>query len=263
MSLKIFILPTFIILDVIIAIGYIKPNVDAIFATRDEIAKAQDELSRVDTVIGNIQSLTQSIENHSETREFVSRYYPSTLDEERVVDMYNYLAQQSGVIVTEMSVVKNLPARTADALYNEAINSGIPPDQALAQAEATVHALPQTYTAEVSVLGDYSNIKDFFNRIRHADRLQATLEYSIASRERDPSKAEEEAAKGIQSNFLVGTLAIKYPYIAEQQANDVLNMPLFQSPLFDFTAAERAISFVTNPLPALESGSAGRTNPFE
>ena len=46
MSLKILILPTLIILEVIIAIGYIKPNIDDILAKQIEIQTAKDGLSR-------------------------------------------------------------------------------------------------------------------------------------------------------------------------------------------------------------------------
>lgn len=263
MSLKILILPTFIILEVIIAIGYIKPNVDAILTKQDEIVAAKDALARVDSIVANIQAIGRSVSSRSEAVSFIEKYYPKSLDEERVVDMFNFLAQQSGIIVTGVTVVEDPELRVADNVYNDAINNGLTPEEATLKAQAATLAAPKSYTAKVTVLGAYANIKDFFTKIYHADRLHATEEFTVEYRKQDPNKAEEEAALGIQNNFLIGTLRAKFPYVGDQHTGDALNDPLFQSTAFDFKPAEQAISFVTNPLPMLESGTGGRTNPFE
>ncbi len=263
MSLKILILPTFIILEVVIAIGYIKPNVDGILAKQIEIQTAKDDLAKVDSVIANIQTIGKSIGSRAEAVNFIEKYYPKKLDEERVVDMFNFLAQQSGIIVTGVAVTADPEVRVADAVYNEAVNNGVTPEEATLMAEAATLAAPKSYTAKVTVIGGYQNIKDFFSKIHHSDRLHETSEFAIEYRKQDPNKAEEEAAAGIQSNFLIGTLRAKFPYVGQQRTGNALNDPLFQSSTFNFKTAEQAISFVTNPLPVLEGGQGGRENPFE
>lgn len=263
MSLKILILPAFIILELIIAIGYIKPNVDAILAKRDEILGVEESLARVDSVIANIQSVGRSLKGRGEIVSFVERYYPSSLDEERVVDMFNYLAQQSGIIVTEVSAMKTPAINVADGVYNDAVNNGLTPEEATAKAQAAALAAPQMYSAKVVALGAYPNLKDFMNRIYRSDRLHTTKKFSIAYRNRDPDKVEEELARGIQDNFLIGTVEAEFPYVGEQRVSDALNDPLFQSPSFDYTIAEEAATFVTSPLPTLDTGMTGRANPYE
>lgn len=263
MSLKILILPTFIILEMILAIGYIKPNIDGILAKQIEIQTAKDNLAKVDSVIANIQTIGRSVASRTEIVNFIEKYYPKTLDEERVVDMFNFLAQQSGIIVTGLVVMPDPEVRVADAVYNDAVNSGMTPEEATLMAEAATLAAPKSYTAKVTVIGAYSNIKDFFSRVRHSDRLHETGEFTIEYRKQDPNKAEEEAAAGIQGNFLIGTLRAKFPYVGRQRTGDAMNDPLFQTPTFNFKTAEQSISFVTNPLPTLESGQGGRENPFE
>lgn len=263
MSLKILVLPTFIILEVIIAIGYIKPNIDGILAKQIEIQTAKDDLSKVDSVISNIQTIGRSIASRAEAVSFVEKYYPKKLDEERVVDMFNFLAQQSGIIVTGVTVTADPEIQIADTVYNDAVNNGVTPEEATLMAEAATLAAPKSYTAKVTVIGGYANIKDFFSKIHHSDRLHDTAEFTIEERKQDPNKAEAEAAVGIQSNFLIGTLKAKFPYVGQQQVGNALNDPLFQSSTFNFKTAEQTISFVTNPLPTLESGQGGRENPFE
>ena len=194
---------------------------------------------------------------------FVDKYYPKALDEERVVDMFNYLAQQSGIIVTEVVATQTPPVNVADNVYNEAVNSGLTPEEATMKATAAALAAPREYLAKVVVLGAYPNLKDFLNRIYRSDRLHATQKFSITYRKRDPNKVEEETAEGILDNFLIGSLEAKFPYVGDQRVSDALNDPLFQSPTFDFKAAEQAVSFVTSPLPSLDTGETGRTNPYE
>jgi hypothetical protein len=263
MSLKILILPIFIILELVIAIGYIKPNIDMILTKRDEITVAKESLAKVDAVIENIQSVGQSLRSRSETVSFINKYYPKALDEERVVDMFNYLAQQSGIIATDVIITQTPPVNVADSVYNGAVNSGLTPEEATMKATAAALAAPREYIAKVVVIGAYPNLKDFFNRIYHSDRLHAVQKFSITYRKRDPNKIEEETAKGILDNFLIGSLEAKFPYVGDQRVSDALNDPLFQSPTFDFKTAEQAVSFVTSPLPLLETGETGHTNPYE
>lgn len=263
MSLKILVLPTFIILEIAIAIGYIKPNVDAILAKRSEIAAVEESLARVDSVNANIQSVGQSLKSRSETVNFVRKYYPLALDEERVVDLFNYLAQQSGIIVTGVEITKNLGVNVHDVVYNESINAGSTPEQAAAKADAAALAAPHAYLAKVTALGAYPNLKDFLARVHHSDRLHAAQEFSIIQREKNPAKSEEEAALGIQDSFLIGSVQAEFPYVGEQRVGDALSDPIFQESSFDFKVAEQAITFVTSPLPPLDTGSAGRPNPYE
>ncbi len=263
MSLKILILPTLIILEVIIAIGYIKPNIDDILAKQIEIQTAKDGLSRVDSIIANIQTVGQSIASRAETVNFIEKYYPKKLDEERVIDMFNFFAQQSGIIVTEVNVTPEEAVQTNNTAYDDALGSGKTPEEATLMAEAAALAIPKSYRTEVTVIGDYANIKDFFSKIHHSDRLHTTEEFTIERRQEDQNKSEEEIAAGIQSSILTGMLKAKFPYMREQKTSDALNNPLFQSTVFDFKTAEQTISFATDPLPTLESSQGGRENPFE
>ncbi|MFZ1654794.1 MAG: hypothetical protein WAT84_03120 [Candidatus Moraniibacteriota bacterium] len=263
MSLKILILPVFVILEVVLVIGYIKPNISAILAKQAEMATAEAELAQADLITGNIQTLSQSLAERSEMVSFVDRYYPSALDEERVVDMFNYLAQQSGVIVSGVKITPKPVTQTSASAYDEALNAGMSPEQATAHAEAAVRATPQGYKAEVAVFGAYPNIKDFFSRVYHADRLHETTNLAIAYRKPEATPAEDEAVQGILPNFLIGTFEANFPYVGKQLVGEPLTEPMFQSATMDFEPAEQAFTFVTSPLPPLDSGAGGRPNPFE
>lgn len=259
MKLKILILPTFIIIELILVISYIKPNIDLITTKQSEITLQKDALSRVDSVAAHIDALSQSLKGRSDTVAFVERYYPKTLDEERVVDMFNYLAQKSGLFVTALNITKNEQVITV-------VESVAPPEgssDTSLMPEAPPEP-PESYEVEISVLGAYQNIKDFFRRTYQADRLHTVKEFSITHQEdNQPAVAAGDSPEAEQTGFLVGSMTVDFPYIKEKQVVNALNIPLFQSPDFDFKAADSLIMFATTPLPPLETGGTGKANPFE
>lgn len=264
MSLKLLVLPLFIILEVVIVIGYIKPDVSAIFAKRDEIATVEVELANVDAVNRNIQSLSASLASRSEAASFVGRYYPKVLDEERVVDMFNFLAQQTGIIVSGVKFTRNVKTHSVNQeSYNQAISNGMTPEQATDIAAAAALAIPEDYIAEVSVIGAYANIKDFYTRLYHADRLYEAIEFSMGRRKLEDQKVKEGEVSGVQPNFLSGTFIAKFPYLGAQRVNDPMTDPIFQTSAIDFEPLDTTLAFVSNPLSPLESGTGGRPNPFE
>lgn len=261
MKLKILILPTFIILELILAIGYIKPNLDAISDKQTEITVQKDALSRVDAVKANIGTITDELDRRREAVSFVERYYPKTLDEERVVDMLNYLAQQSGTSVVEVSVKKNEKVATV-------VENTMPVDGSAPGASIAVEPPAETadsYEVELSVLGEYQNIKDFFNRVYLADRLHATKEFSITHRKEDDEikSADGTTVEISTKRILFGTIVADFPYIKEKRVGNALNIALFQSSSFDFTEADKIADFVKNTLPTLQADGPGRPNPFE
>jgi len=262
MKLKILILPFFIIIELVFIIGYIKPNYDAITTKQSEITLQKDALSRVDSVAENIGAIHQALENRSDIVNFIDRYYPKSLDEERVVDMFNYLAQQSGIVVSEVKIKKNVKSQVV------AVESPLPvvEDETMGVSVVATEAPEEpaeSYEVTVSVLGAYQNLKDFFTRVYRSDRLHFTKEFSIMVREVDVEQAEKEATQGIQSNFLSASVVVDFDYIKEKRVANALNIPMFQSSDFDFKDAEEAKTFVTNLLPPVQSDEVGKANPFE
>ncbi|MFA9262741.1 MAG: hypothetical protein ACEQSB_05365 [Undibacterium sp.] len=261
MKLKILVLPAFIILELVLAIGYIKPNLDAITDKQTEITVQKDALSRVDSVKSNIGTISEVLSRRRETADFIERYYPKSLDEERVVDMFNYLAQQSGASVVDVNVKQNEKVVTV-------VENAVPVDGAAVDTSIAVEApreMPDSYEVEISVLGEYQSIKDFFNRVYQVDRLHVTKEFSIIHRKEDElvKSADGETMEAAPKKVLLGTIKADFPYIKEKRVANALNIPIFQASEFDFTEADKLVEFVKNPLPPLEVGGAGRVNPFE
>jgi len=104
MRLKVLIVPFFIVMILILSIGYIKPDFDTIQIKKAEKASKELKVTNIDTVTNNISSLNSALDTQLETEKFAYQYLPEVLDQEQVIDAFNFLANQSGLAITKMDL---------------------------------------------------------------------------------------------------------------------------------------------------------------
>ncbi|MEP7162866.1 MAG: hypothetical protein ABI747_03830 [Candidatus Moraniibacteriota bacterium] len=263
MSLKILIFPIFIILSLTLAIGYIKPDIETVLVKKEQIAKREEDLAKVDAVIRNVSLLNAQIEGRASSETFVLKYLPKSLEEERVLDAFNFLAGQTGVIIKSASAKENAPQEKARAQVERASLSF----QALSQVqgpegESAVEVstrIVHSYAAMATVIGSYQGLKDFFERLSRADRIHEIKTFSIREPERDPKNGEET----LPADFLEGKFEADFIHYPTTQVSTALGQPMFESGKFDFAGADALLDFVTSPLSSLEVQLNGRPNPFQ
>lgn len=266
MSLKILLFPFCIILSLILVIGYIKPNVTDILAKRDAIGVKQSDLARVDTTIQNVKRMTAEMNDRSEGEKFVLKYLPLTLEEERVLDTFNYFAIRSGVVIIEVNAEENEPV---EAPIPEDLHASMS-FQALASVQADAQVPPpipqtrtlQSYAGSVVVMGTYSNIKDFFQRLGQSDRFRNTKEFLIEKPSEDDIK-KDTGESVYPADFLRGSYSADFVYFPVRQMGSALDMALFQKERFDFSVVDDLVNYVSNPLLPLEADASARDNPFQ
>lgn len=269
MSIKILLFPFCIILSLVVIIGYIKPDVMNILETRKKIEKSQADLSRVASTIQNVQQMTMALNNHRESEKFVMKYLPISLEEERVLDTFNYLAVQSGVVISDVAIDENSPLETSlpevlrasmsfEALANaqaaSAVNAVTPP----VAATQILHS----YAGSITVLGAYSNLKDFFQRLSQSDRFRETKKFSIGKLDQEALK-NEEGESTYPADFLQGTYEADFVHFPIRVIGSALELALFEKGQLDFQAADDLLNFVSNPLPPMEVNTAATSNPFQ
>lgn len=114
MSLKILFVPFSLILVLVLLIGYVKPDYDALLEKQVVVDAAQQQLNQMETRLGNIQSISSDFASASSDalggknadEVLVDSYVPESVDQERVVDTFNYLAGQSGISLSSVTIEK-------------------------------------------------------------------------------------------------------------------------------------------------------------
>ncbi len=248
MGLKLLVIPSSILIMLVAIIGFVKPDLTTLEEKKDLYEAKLDQSRNMSALLSNINSLTASLNSSDENERFVQNYFPKKIDQGRVIDMFNFLASQSGVVVSIMDLA-------------EVEKESIPTEEVFVDPAALVPPVPvvspKSFSVIVTVGGQYENIKDFFQRVAHMNRMHKTQNFSIATPEKDQS-GEEKTDTGT----LVGKFEANFDYFDVVKVENALSVPVFARERFDTTHLDVITNWVTSTVPPLEKPDTGRANPF-
>ena len=258
MRLKVLIVPFFIVMILILSIGYIKPDFDTIQIKKAEKASKELKVTNIDTVTNNISSLNSALDTQLETEKFAYQYLPEVLDQEQVIDAFNFLANQSGLAITKMDLDRPIEVLAPEPVIAAPAPSILSPAGSAVEEVPIVPAAPavaKVFILKGSVAGQYENIKTFFNQVSHIERFQKIRLFSI--------EAEETNAADDTTGNLIGTFEAEFGYVPPKPLASALGMPIFLQSKFDVSNVDTLLTQLTSSIPALEKGETGRPNPFQ
>ena len=258
MSLKILFFPTVIILAVILVIGYIQPDIETIFAKRSEKEVKMEDLRKAELIYANITALNKALDGRQEAESFIKRYFPQSIDQERALDIVNFLAQQTGVVVTDIDMIKNERPRT-EAVGT--VGAGVDPTEvSVSTVTEAPPEVPESYRVGIVTMGTYENLRSFFDRLYRTDRFRVLRDLKLS----DLDLAREgEGGEIIPPDFLKGEIVLDFLYLPKKNSGNALTKSLFQQSELDFSSANRLIDFVNSPVGDLAPSTLGRNNPFQ
>lgn len=248
MSLKILVVPFSILLSLIIMIGFIKPDIEVVQEKKNLLTAKTTQSKDMGVLLDNISKLTTSLDEQSESVDLLDIYIPQAMDQERAIDMLNYLASQSGVSVStvEMRDVKiELPEEVITDQTGEEV---MPAGPSKSQAKA--------FSASVKVTGEYASMKDFFHRLAHMNRFHKIQRFSLGVM---PDNEKE----GVDIDALVGTFDAQFDYFPAYHLETAVNVPVFLRGAFDTTELTSLHEWISYPVSPLREPATGRPNPFQ
>ncbi|MFZ1720847.1 MAG: hypothetical protein WAU28_05920 [Candidatus Moraniibacteriota bacterium] len=280
MSLKVLFIPFSLILVLVLSIGYIKPDYDAFLVKGMSVDAAQQQLNQMEQRLGNIKAIsgdfasasTEALGGKNADEVLVDQYVPEVVDQERVVDAFNYLAGQSGILVSSITLEK--PPVTAiapkeEAMSSQAIliggagtaNAGVPLDQMIT-LKAT-YPEPKVYQATVALSTDYASFLDLFSRIYHMNRENEVKSFSL----KKDAETKDDKGNPLPSDTLSGSLVVSfmyYPGLSTTSMQNIEALPIFNTAKLDTKAIDAIrMKTVSEVLPPLTVSSfSARENPF-
>lgn len=273
MSLKILLVPSLLAISLMLLIGFVKPDYSKWQAQRQALSQKESEAQNVQNVTANVTALNAFLDQNAEKEKFLLRYYPDNLDQGRLIDSFNFLASQSGVTLTAVSLNEVEQEQQEEGFGNVPFTSlqdgSAPADPNLADPNTLVPAQqlyqapkPKAYEAQVTAQGDYGNLKSFLERIAAMDRLHRQKSFVIKRGESGGEQtAEGEAA--VATGALNATYSGLFEFLPHQELASALQAPVFSQPTIDFTALDAAVARATATVPELGVASGGKANPFE
>lgn len=201
MSLKLLAIPIIVICTLVIAISYVKPDFALLSEKQAQLEQLRSQASSLDAIASNIKSMQTQIATENSDPEsgltdadFLRKvYFPAASDIERGIDQLNFLADQSGVIVSEIQVrdaEKKAVVLTApeDNMQDSAgllIAKG--PDGAAGEVVTRVHRTytPDVFTVTIKTAGSYEAMKDFYARVVQAKRFFSLKTVTLAREDQE------------------------------------------------------------------------------
>ncbi len=263
MQLKIIILPALVILSLVLGIGFIKPDYDILSQKRAILAEKQTWVAKIETVKRNISTLSNELDGKSDLEQWSLRYYPETMDQERIIDGFNFMAQQSGLIIKSMEMKEVIVEKKEVSDVGGPLTS-IPGESPVTEmlAPAYLAPRPSSYIAQVKAKGSYENLKNFMDRLSRMDRMNSLRLMSIGV-DKDDREATDTGLEVAASDQLVGTFEARFDHIKSPKQQSALGVPVFEQTSLDTTGLEEARAWATSPVPVLDIGQSGRSNPFQ
>lgn len=282
MSLKIIFIPFSLILVLVLLIGYMKPDYDAYVLKQMTHQSSVQQLNQMTKRLGNITSVSsgfassfsEALGGKNEEEVLIDQYVPESMDQEHIVDALNYLAGQSGVLISSVVIEKPLVNAAADAAADQAMNSqsiilnGAGTANAVASADSvialkSIYPGPKSYQATLTVSSDFASISSFFDLIYRMNRENEVKSFSL---KKDTEKKDDKGNPVVNStlNATIVVSFMYYPGLTNASIQNVEALPLFSGGNLD----TKTIDFIKSKiqehsLPELTVGDfAVRTNPF-
>ena len=266
MTLKLLLVPFFIIMALVVGIGMAKPEYDTLMQKRAELAQKKTEVDRLETLRSNIDALTMSLEQNKDQEDFMLRFYPVKLDQERVIDAFNFLSAQSGLIVAGMDIKElTVPQVELDpALEGAAGPLGVVPGEgspdALGMSATPVYVpqKPSYFVAQVKLKGNYDNIKSFLARLYTLDRMHEVKNVTVVA-----PKKEGETEEDVPADILEASFEARFDFVEDIDNKNAIGAAIFGKNAFDLAKVTKAEEWAATAMANLTVDKAGRANPFQ
>jgi len=282
MSLKILFIPFSFIMILVLSIGYIKPLYQEFLLKQAVYLGLEQQRTQVNDRLGNINAVlsdfssdfSETLDGKGEREVLIDQYIPEAIDQDRVVDAFNYLAGQAGVSISSVVMSNKVSGATANAAaQDQIINSqslllngaGTAEDIAFDSALALKanYPAPKKYEAKLTLNGNYESFTAFLNLIYRMNR-ENEVESFILKKSPETKNADGTVE---ESSLLVGDLSVLfmyYPGLTNASIQNAEALDVFSSGKID----TKALTYIqektqASNLPELVIGSfSARANPF-
>lgn len=282
MSLKILFIPFSFIMIIVLAIGYIKPLYQEFLLKQTVYHGLEQQLSQVNNRLGNINAVlsdfssdfTDTLDGKGEREVLIDQYIPEAIDQDRVVDAFNYLALQAGVTISSIVMNNKVADPAVNTVAQEVIvnsqsvllnGAGSAMDTAFDSALALKanYPGPKKYQAKLILNGNYESFVTFLNLIYHMNRENEIETFSL----KNNPETKDADGNTEDSSLLVGELSVLfmyYPGLTNASIQNAEALDIFSTGKI----STKALTYIqektqSNNLPELIVGDfSARANPF-
>lgn len=204
MRLKILFFPIVFIICLAIFFAYIWPEIDNLRSASDSKQKNTQMLSDVEKRNADINAVADKISNNLTDKNIVESYLPNKNMEERIIGGINYLADDAGISLLNVSnkqpaedmSVKPIPVETSD-------QSSLPEPVKAIQFNET----------SVSISGEYEQIKLFIDKLQKMALFNSIKSLTIKKETEKTVEQDNATDQASISKILTAEIVVKFGYL--------------------------------------------------
>ena len=276
MKVKLLLFPLSIVIALALGIFWIQPMASEALMLRAKVNSAQEKLDKISQVVSNIDRLDRSLDENNGNEVLVRTYLPEKGSDDRILDEVNFLSGDSGLLLlaTGMDRVSSEAALAAQAASEAAADKAeldsvsasrglIAPDSSSSTLPVFVSSSPmsriRSVDVSISVFGKYEQIRDFADRIYHANHFQRFLSVDIKKKE---AKKEGDAAPETAPDVLEGNIVVRFSFLPTAHVSEGSFLVAFDRSSFDFGLVQDLLVRATREISPLTVAPTPRSNPF-
>jgi Tfp pilus assembly protein PilO len=259
MKIKILIFPFCLVLSFVILVMYAKPEFTKIGITKAEIKNKENILSEIKQRNERIDNLIQNLSANQDKENLVLRYLPSTKEEELIINSVFQSVVNSSLYMSNLGITYQNKLFNISPQFKNAQFSSTSEDPT---TDPSIPAGPtniEVINAKLSLAGTYENIKTFLNQIFTMEKESNIMSVRINKSQISSGQSERE---GSNANNLNLEISASFDNIPPLKLKKDSVHPAFSRSDFDFSVTGDIEKLFNRKIPAIESGSAGKSNPF-
>ncbi|NTW29858.1 MAG: hypothetical protein HGA33_01095 [Candidatus Moranbacteria bacterium] len=253
MSIKRLSFPIFITVAVFLGIFSVRPAVVSILEKRQVRSEKESEMAVVESTGQSLETLFASREVllGQEEGKAVYDYLPVSVDQNRVVDTFNYYAMQSGIVID--SVVFEDKEKMKSPYF--AAKESEPKDQLVPPTAPQ----SESFILRADIQGSYESMKTFLKEMSSTTRSYELISFNV---EKKDSGLGSDGQPIPDSGILFGNFVAEFFYLPENRYPQGYLLPIFKVGEYDLSPIEE-LMMKGKKVPSLsEPEGAGRENPF-
>lgn len=264
MRIKILIFPVILAIVITICIAYIRPEFQKLKVIRDGIKTSETILAEARQKKDNIEKLKADLAQNKSKEDFVNSYMPIERSDEEIINGFNYLATNSGVSLSDISVEKPAAAKTAASEPAQPASSkdvifATSADSSITDVTGSILNPEIRYTKiKVGISGSYDSIKNFLDQTYKMEMFNKIVAFGVSSGAKTDSGETETG----NPSALSATIEADFGRMASVVVGKDYSAPIFGKTTFDMSGYNKLDSNVIRKIPAIEVGAKGRSNPF-
>jgi hypothetical protein len=271
MRFKFLLFPITLIISFCVLMIYILPDIQKIGPINNEIKENEQKLEEINEREMAVKAFNVKMDENKDNELFIKNYLPSIRSEERIINAFNYIAADTGVIFEDITMKNYVPVEenisqdnsTAATISNATAgtkmsSSGETSGQIQAGTQSTEKM--SNIEASIKVIGDYSKIKMFLDKVEHMPMMNSIRILDITKAAESPYLRSHKTS--VTSTNLFADIKIDFNYIKSYQFDH--SNPNFNVLDLDVDTIDATKEYVSENIPALEDSKDGKgeENPF-